>query len=70
MQTLEGYEICKVKWKKTLDECSVISTKLNNAETEIGNLQSQINTVRKLIDEEKKKKKLAEKNRDYYISTK
>ncbi|XP_014283838.1 rac GTPase-activating protein 1 isoform X1 [Halyomorpha halys] len=66
VQTLEGYEECRSKWKQAIDECSTLSTQLTTAHSEISNLRSQIHSVRKLIDEEKKKRKIAEDDRDYY----
>ena len=68
MQTLEGYEECRVKWKQAIDECSILSTQLTTSHSEIGNLRNQINSVRKLIDEEKMKRKRAENDRDYFVS--
>lgn len=68
MQTLEGYEECRGKWKQAIDECSTLSTQLTTAHSEISNLRSQIHSVRKLIDEEKKKRKAAEDDRDYFVS--
>lgn len=73
IETLTGYEEVRVKWKQTIEETNELSAQISKLEKEMQkqakqmqDMQFGMTQVRKLLDAERKKRKLAEVDRDFF----
>ncbi|XP_073969379.1 rac GTPase activating protein tumbleweed isoform X2 [Rhodnius prolixus] len=58
----------RLKWHQSTEDCKRLSSQLTDAHEQINRLETKIQTVRRLFDDEVKKRKLVEEERNIYES--
>lgn len=58
----------RLKWHQSTEDCKRLSSQLTDAHEQINRLETKIQTVRRLFDDEVKKRKLVEEERNIYVS--
>lgn len=59
----KSYDSMRLKWRQSSEDCKRLSLQLTDAHQQINRLETKIHTVRRLFDDEIKKRKLVEEER-------